>query len=155
MPSEQFKNFPAPKPLLGMDRIPTSTQAGQFDYYFEDDKGKFVQMFFDITDNKKDFFVLIKCVAVNNEILQAYLSQYLELEKQFPMKMDQFYYLDRTLVRRTIFKERRKNLVDTMFTSKEERDKAQRGVLKYAKKRKGSFVAIQEVVVEPGKENSK
>ena len=154
VPVDQFKNFPTPKPLMGMRNIPTSTQVGKFDYYFEDDKGKFIQMFFDVTNNDKDFFVLIKCVAVNNEILQAYINQYTEFEKKFPMKMDQFYGLDRTIVRRTIFKERSKNKVDAMLTTQEEINKAQRGNLKYAKKRKGQFVAIQEVVVEPGKENN-
>lgn len=148
LPLDKMKDLNTPQPLLGMKAISTSSQAGKFDFYFEDNGGRFIQMFFDITDNNRDAFILIKCVALNEIILKEYIKDYVELEKNFPMNKDDFYYLDRTIVARRTFKEKRANLVDTFNTD----PKAKRGNLETARKRKGKYIGY---FVKPGSEDIK
>ena len=103
--------FPTPQPLNGMEKKKTAS-LNALDYLFEDDKGNFVEMLFDINDNGEHVFVFVKMVATTDEIMADYIKPYIDIEKEFPMKMEDFYYMDRTIVVKQVLKERNQRLVD-------------------------------------------
>ena len=111
IPLSALPEFPTPVAAQGMTQK-TSNALNSLEYIFEDDKGRFVEIFFDINDNGKSAFIFIKMAATTNDIMQPYLQPYLEIEKQHPMQMEDFYYMDRTIVARQVLKESNQRLVN-------------------------------------------
>jgi hypothetical protein len=81
--------------------------ADKFCFVFEGEGGflgKFIEMYIDISQKFEYFFVVIRAVATNNEILDAYVKDYKEMEKKHPVEPYLFKNVSKYFVSRQHFK---------------------------------------------------